>query len=172
MPKQVHIFLCAIALFAPVLRAAEPIRVMLLDGQSAGTYHAWRETTPVLKHELEEAGIFHVDVVTAPAAPGDFSAFKPDFTKYDVVFGEVRLERAEVTGRGGRGHHIHVENSRLLQLMLQHRSGFPPGVIRPRALAIEQHHADWLRRAQNRSEQRYGAEKDMDLFRHTEFILS
>ncbi len=68
------------------LHAAQPIRVMLLDGQAAGSYHDWQHTTPVLKKELEQAGIFQVDVVTAPAAPnGDFSNFKPDFTKYDVV---------------------------------------------------------------------------------------
>jgi type 1 glutamine amidotransferase len=66
-------------------QAATPIRVMLLDGESAGTYHAWRQTTPVLKKELEDAGIFQVEVVTAPPSGGDFSNFKPDFTKYDVI---------------------------------------------------------------------------------------
>src|SRR6516165_2758057 len=66
-------------------RAAEPIRVMLLDGQSAGPYHAWRLTTQVLKKELEEAGLFQVDVVTAPESGGGFSNFKPDFGKYQVV---------------------------------------------------------------------------------------
>lgn len=58
---------------------------MLLDGESAGTYHDWRRTTPVLKSQLEQTGLFQVDVVTAPAAGGDFSAFKPEFAKYDVV---------------------------------------------------------------------------------------
>jgi uncharacterized protein len=70
---------------AASLPAAAPIRVMLLDGESAGTYHAWRETTPVLKKELEQAGLFQVEVVTAPPSGGDFSKFKPDFSKYDVV---------------------------------------------------------------------------------------
>ncbi len=70
---------------AASLPAAAPIRVMLLDGESAGTYHAWRETTPVLKKELEQAGLFQVEVVTAPPSGGDFSSFKPDFSKYDVV---------------------------------------------------------------------------------------
>lgn len=70
---------------AAALSAAPPIRVMLLDGESAGTYHAWRETTPVLKAELEQAGLFAVDVVSAPPSAGDFSNFKPDFAKYDVV---------------------------------------------------------------------------------------
>jgi type 1 glutamine amidotransferase len=58
---------------------------MILDGQSGGTYHAWRQVTPVLKKELEETGLFQVDVVTAPESGGDFSNFKPEFTKYDVV---------------------------------------------------------------------------------------
>jgi type 1 glutamine amidotransferase len=70
---------------AASLPAAAPIRVMLLDGESAGTYHAWRETTPVLRKELEQAGLFQVEVVTAPPSGGDFSSFKPDFSKYDVV---------------------------------------------------------------------------------------
>jgi len=65
--------------------AASPILAMILDGQSGGTYHAWQQVTPVLKKQLEDTGLFHVDVVTAPAWPGDFSAFKPDFKKYQVV---------------------------------------------------------------------------------------
>jgi hypothetical protein len=66
-------------------RAATPIRVMLLDGESAGSYHQWQLVTPVLKKELDETGLFEVDVVTAPAPTGDFNAFKPDFAKYQVV---------------------------------------------------------------------------------------
>ena len=58
---------------------------MLLDGQSAGTYHNWRLTTPVLKKELEETGLFEVEVVTAPPSDGDFSNFKPDWSKYKVI---------------------------------------------------------------------------------------
>jgi type 1 glutamine amidotransferase len=72
-------------LLAPTLFAADPIRVMLLDGQSGGTYHNWQAVTPVLKKQLEETGMFQVDVVTAPASGGDFSGFKPDFKKYKVV---------------------------------------------------------------------------------------
>src|SRR5437660_10396266 len=65
--------------------AAPPIRVMLLDGEQAGAYHAWKETTPYLKRMLADAGIFQVDVVTAPPPEGDFSTFKPDWNKYQVV---------------------------------------------------------------------------------------
>jgi type 1 glutamine amidotransferase len=71
--------------FAVSMAAAPPIRVMLLDGEQAGAYHAWRETTPYLKRMLDDAGIFQVDVVTAPPRDGDFSSFKPDWGKYQVV---------------------------------------------------------------------------------------
>src|ERR1051326_2617181 len=67
------------------LSAAPPIHVMLLDGESGGPYHAWQETTPYLKRMLNDAGIFQVDVVTAPPRDGDFSTFKPDWSKYQVV---------------------------------------------------------------------------------------
>jgi type 1 glutamine amidotransferase len=58
---------------------------MLLDGESGGPYHKWQLTTQVLRKELAETGLFQVDVVTAPPAGGDFSAFKPDFSKYAAV---------------------------------------------------------------------------------------
>jgi uncharacterized protein len=62
-----------------------PIEVMILDGQSGGSYHQWKLTTPVLKKELEETGLFHVTVVTAPPAGSDLSAFNPEFKQYQVV---------------------------------------------------------------------------------------
>jgi type 1 glutamine amidotransferase len=82
-----RIALCgALLLFCvPLGHAANPIRVMLLDGQSGGPYHAWQLTTPVLKKELEETGLFQVDVVTAPPSGTDFSSFKPQFANYAVV---------------------------------------------------------------------------------------
>ena len=65
--------------------AASPIPVMILDGESGGPYHNWKAATPALKKELDDTGLFRVDVVTAPPANGDFSAFKPEFGKYQVV---------------------------------------------------------------------------------------
>jgi type 1 glutamine amidotransferase len=65
--------------------AAGHIRVLLLDGESAGPYHDWQLTTPILKKELEETGLFDVTVLTAPHADGDFSNFKPEFAQYQVV---------------------------------------------------------------------------------------
>ena len=83
-----RLLLATILLAAPGFQpahAAGPIRVMLLDGESGGPYHAWQVTTPVLKKELEETGLFQVDVVTAPPRGGDFSAFKPEFDKYQAI---------------------------------------------------------------------------------------
>jgi uncharacterized protein len=84
----ITIVLAAVAIAAIVSvssRAAAPIRVMLLDGESGGPYHQWPLTTRVLKKQLDETGLFEVDVVTAPPAGSSFSAFKPVFTNYQAV---------------------------------------------------------------------------------------
>ena len=77
--------LAAMAIALVSARAAEPIRVMILDGESGGAYHKWQAVTPVLEKQLDETGLFKVDVVTAPPAVGDFSRFAPAFTDYRVV---------------------------------------------------------------------------------------
>ena len=77
--------LLLLALAAATPRAATPIRVMLLDGESGGPWHKWQQTTPVLKAILDDAGLFKVDVATAPPKDGDFSSFMPKFGDYRVV---------------------------------------------------------------------------------------
>jgi type 1 glutamine amidotransferase len=62
-----------------------PRSAMILDGESAGPYHRWQVTTPVLKAMLAETRPFAVDVVTAPAATGQLGDFHPDFAGHDVV---------------------------------------------------------------------------------------
>src|SRR3982074_119302 len=62
-----------------------PVQVLLLDGQSAGPYHNWQLTTRVLKKELEDSGRFRVTVATSPQSGGDFSGFKPEFSRYQVI---------------------------------------------------------------------------------------
>lgn len=79
------ILVFALCLLTLPARAAAPIQVMILDGESGGAYHKWRVTTQVLKKELDEVGLFEVDVVTAPSAGGDFTSFKPDWAKYNVI---------------------------------------------------------------------------------------
>lgn len=46
--------------------APKKIKVLIVDGQNN---HAWAATTPLLKKILEDAGIFSVDVSTAPTRP-------------------------------------------------------------------------------------------------------
>lgn len=77
--------LLILTLCTGIATAADPIRVMLLDGESGGPYHKWQLTTPVLKKQLDETGLFQVDVVTAPPAGGDFSSFHPEFSRYQVI---------------------------------------------------------------------------------------
>jgi hypothetical protein len=75
------------AFMAPALppRAATPVRVMILDGRALGLSRL-AAPTPVLKKELEAAGLFQVDVVsTAPPSGGDFTKFKPDFSQYQAI---------------------------------------------------------------------------------------
>ncbi len=86
MKKAVWIVLViAVCMITLRASAAEPVRVMILDGESGGTYHNWRVTTQVIKKELDEVGLFEVDVVTVPPAGGDFSSFKPEWAKYKVI---------------------------------------------------------------------------------------
>ncbi|MCW5965046.1 MAG: ThuA domain-containing protein, partial [Bryobacterales bacterium] len=86
MQRRYIAILFLFALIAvPVLRGAEPIPVMLLDGESGGPFHAWQQTTPYLKRMLEDSGLFRVDVVTAPPKDGDFSGFRPSWSQYKAV---------------------------------------------------------------------------------------
>lgn len=59
------------------------IRVMLIDGQN--NHRNMFEGSKFMKEVLEETGLFNVDILTTPPAGGDMSAFKPDFSNYDVV---------------------------------------------------------------------------------------
>jgi type 1 glutamine amidotransferase len=74
---------CASVLATLALRAAAPIPVLLIDGESAGAYHDWRLITPVLKKMLEETHLFEVTVATVTTA--NTAAFQPNFSKYQVV---------------------------------------------------------------------------------------
>jgi type 1 glutamine amidotransferase len=90
MKRFVFIVLLAIALStalcsAPATFKARPIRVLLLDGESGGPYHVWQITTPILKKELEDTGLFNVAVATSPRFGEDFSNFKPQFSNYQVI---------------------------------------------------------------------------------------
>jgi hypothetical protein len=82
---SIALFIGAVAWAAPVSRAAAPIPVMILDGESGGSYHDWQRVTPALKTMLDETGLFTVTVVTAPPPGADFSTFSPAFTTFQAV---------------------------------------------------------------------------------------
>jgi len=77
-------FLGVTILTAQAAFAATPIKALIIDGQNN---HDWKATTPVLKKILEDTKMFQVDVLTTPPKGGDFSEFKPEFSKYQVVVG-------------------------------------------------------------------------------------
>lgn len=60
-----HCITAALALGAAVLGAAEPIKVLIIDGRNN---HDWQGTTASLKATLAAVGGFQVDVSTAPPA--------------------------------------------------------------------------------------------------------
>jgi hypothetical protein len=76
-----HCLLMLIGL-AAVFAPAQPIKVLIVDGQNN---HQWKETTPVLKEILQQAGVFQVEVATAPPKGSDMSGFRPNFSAYQVV---------------------------------------------------------------------------------------
>ncbi len=65
---------------ASAVTAAEPIKVLIVDGQNN---HNWKATTPILKKTLEDTKLFAVDVATSP--PKDTTGFQPKFADYQVV---------------------------------------------------------------------------------------
>ncbi len=60
-------------------------KILLLDGESAGPYHRWQVTTPVLNTMLAETGLFAIDVATAPAARGELAGFHPGFAGHGAI---------------------------------------------------------------------------------------
>ena len=62
----------------------QKIKVLLVDGQSINHKH-WKEWTPVLLKQLDDAGLFEIDVATSPMKGESLDKFNPRFKNYDVV---------------------------------------------------------------------------------------
>ena len=60
------------------------IDALIIDGQSKNHKH-WKEWTPVLLKQLDDSGMFHVDVATSPMKGESLDKFNPRFKKYDVI---------------------------------------------------------------------------------------
>ncbi len=65
-----------------VSTADAPLKALIVDGQNV--HHNWKETTPLLKKQLEETGLFSVDVATATKG-NNLAGFNPKFADYNVV---------------------------------------------------------------------------------------
>lgn len=70
------------SVMAACCQAAPPLKALLVDGQNN---HDWKNTSPIFKKQLEETGLFSVDVATSPPRGEDVSGFRPPFADYDVV---------------------------------------------------------------------------------------
>jgi type 1 glutamine amidotransferase len=110
MPRYL-IAIPAILVLTGVVAAAEPIKVLIVDGQNN---HAWRTTTPILKKILDDAKMFRVDVATAPEKPrpprkpkdpanaepqrkyeDELAVFKQADAKYRIEFAQFRPKFAD-----------------------------------------------------------------------------
>lgn len=102
------------------VQSVEELKLLIIDGQNN---HTWQSMTPPMKAELEKTGRFAVDVATTPpanAAQEDWSKFRPDFSKYNVVLSnyngelwpqEVQVDLAKFVGNGGGLVIIHAANN-------------------------------------------------------------
>ena len=110
----------ALLSFVAITASAEPIKVLLVDGQNN---HNWVQTSPELKAILEEGGLCKVDVSTAPdnkAADDAWAAWRPKFANYQVVVSnyngklwpdEVRDAFEKYVGEGGGFVPVHAANN-------------------------------------------------------------
>ncbi len=86
----VLIFLISVVIITPSLakkkkkKNSSKIKVLLIDGQSKNHTH-WKEWTPILLKQLDESGLFQIDVATSPMKGESLDKFNPKFKKYDVV---------------------------------------------------------------------------------------
>lgn len=78
--------------FAATALAADPIRVLVVDGQNN---HNWKATTPIIADFLTKSGRFKVDVLTTPPAkqPKEaWESFRPKFGDYGAVLSNYNGE--------------------------------------------------------------------------------
>ncbi len=110
----------AVSILAFVAHAAEPLKVLIIDGQNN---HKWDITTPVLKDALEGSGAFRVEVSTTPpkgAPAAAWTGWHPKFSDFSAVVsnynGEpwpetVRAEFDAYVKAGGGFVSVHAANN-------------------------------------------------------------
>jgi type 1 glutamine amidotransferase len=65
-------------------KSSQKVKVLIIDGQS-NNHENWKAWTPVLLKQLDDSGLFQVDVATSPLKGESLDKFNPKFKKYDVV---------------------------------------------------------------------------------------
>ncbi len=96
MKRAVFLQLAAIMLLSAGLlmvlpgASAKKHRVLLIEGQN--NHKNMADGSRMMKQFLEETGRFTVDILTTPPKGGDMSAFRPDFSKYQVVLSNYNGE--------------------------------------------------------------------------------
>ena len=120
--------------------ADDKIRVLIVNGQNN---HNWRIMTPPMKADLEKSGRFTVDVATTPGPKSErsaWNAFRPDFSKYDVVLSnyngeawpaEVRQALEDYVSKGGGLAIIHAANNAFPEWPAYQRDD-RPGLANPK----------------------------------------
>jgi type 1 glutamine amidotransferase len=91
----------AIALVTALSASAEPIKVLIVDGQNN---HAWRTTTPILKKILEESKMFSVHIATAPERPRAPQAPK------DLTYPEVKARYEDQLAKFKKAEQVYQES--------------------------------------------------------------
>ncbi len=120
-PRAAGAFMLALTLIASASSLfAQPIRVLLIDGQNN---HNWQATTPVMIDQLAADDRFTVEVSTSPPREADaaqWDRWRPDFAAHDVVLlnynGElwpepVRKDFEQYVRGGGGVVVIHAANN-------------------------------------------------------------
>jgi uncharacterized protein len=84
IPRFALLALVLSSIAAVASAASQPIKVMLLTGQS-NQYHDWSKSAPIVKTHLEKTGLFAVEVVTTPPKGADMSGFAPKWSDYAAI---------------------------------------------------------------------------------------
>jgi type 1 glutamine amidotransferase len=107
--------LCAAAL--PASAADDKIKALIIDGQNN---HNWKQTTPVLKKELEDTGRFAVDVATSPPE------FRPPALPKDATPEQKKAREAEAAAHKAAVEKFHPDLAKY-QVVVSNYNGEPWG---------------------------------------------
>ncbi|MDR1153094.1 MAG: ThuA domain-containing protein [Bacteroidales bacterium] len=80
--KNIFVFALSIVLCSITGYAKEPVKVLIVTGQSN---HNWEASSVILQKYLNESGLFVADMAVSPKKSEDMSKFQPDFSAYKAV---------------------------------------------------------------------------------------